>query len=489
MQPLEPILPTESPSSGDVETADDRRADRYVDRVLIGQGGMGRVYRARHRDLNQLRALKVMDAGRAADERFRREARLQAAIESQFVVKVFEYYRDADGSPVLVMEWIEGEDLYAKIRREGAQPEAQVEAWMLHVAQGMQAAAERGVIHRDLKPSNVLIDRGGRARVTDFGLARSEEAFDQLLTHEGAFMGTPAYVAPEQARSAHDVDTRADVYSYGATFYHALTGRVPFEAPSAFEVLKKHESQPLVSPRAHRPDLSEKACWLLEKCLAKSPADRFHSFADVVAYLKGAGTASPLLWEMQEEPSLRPHLERYRQRRDAYLTNPRSIGEETYDFPNGRVLRIVRGDVTQQRADVIVSSDDSNLTMGGGVSLAIQRASTSEHWKLAERFVPARPGRVVVTPAYGLHARFVFHAITLTMFRGESPSRALILEIVNSCLYHAETFEVTSLAMPLVGTGVGGFPHGDCLDVLFHQFCKTLQSPVTTLREVTIVLF
>src|SRR5262249_28437433 len=155
-------------------------------------------------------------------------ARFLARIKSPHVVTVHDFDVLPDGRPVLVMEWIDGENLLSALRgQRGPLPEDRTLPWMKQTAEGMLAAAEEGIIHRDLKPSNVLIDRLGRARVADFGLARGPSSAEEL-SRSGQMMGTPFYMAPEQAEDPRGVDTRADVYSFGATFYHALTGVPPF---------------------------------------------------------------------------------------------------------------------------------------------------------------------------------------------------------------------------------------------------------------------
>jgi serine/threonine-protein kinase len=162
---------------------------RYEFLNEVGRGGMGMVYRARHRALDTPVAIKVVLPG-ASPDRFLREARLLARCRSPFVVAVHDFDVLDDGRPMLVMEWVEGEDLLTVLRRRGGPlPEDQALPWMRDVAEGMRAAAEEGIIHRDLKPSNILIDRKGRARVADFGLARGPVSLGDL-TQSGGMMGT-----------------------------------------------------------------------------------------------------------------------------------------------------------------------------------------------------------------------------------------------------------------------------------------------------------
>ena len=237
---------------------------------------MGVVYRAVHRTLQVPVAIKVSLPG-AQTPRFLREARLLAQVASPHVVRVHDCDTLPDGFPFLVMEWVDT-DLAKIMKRQGAAiDEAQGLTWMRQTCEGMRHAAGLGIVHRDLKPSNILIDAGGVARVADFGLARGSVAGDLAQTTDQSTMGTPLYMAPEQAEDPHTVDTRADVYSFGATFYHVLTGRPPFDGSTAFSVLFKHKTEP-IAPRARNTQLSARTSEVIERCLAKAPGDRFSSF-------------------------------------------------------------------------------------------------------------------------------------------------------------------------------------------------------------------
>src|SRR5262249_14238356 len=325
-------------------------AVRYELLGEVARGGMGVVYRGRHRNLDVPVAVKVLLPG-APTARFLREARLLARIKSPHVVAVYDFDILPDNSPMLVMEWVEGTDLAKVLKaRGGPLPEAQGLAWMRQTCLGMAAAAEQGIIHRDLKPSNLLIDQQGRLRVADFGLARGPEALGDASVYTG-FMGTPYYMAPEQAEDPRSVDTRADVYSFGATFYHALTGAPPFDGDSAFQVLFKHKMEPLIPPRAKNPDLSHQTSELLERCLAKAPQDRFQSFAELLKYLQpAAGEVSP--WSASDDAELAVYLARYQSRRGAYLGNELAWNQgDVYDFPRGQQLHILRGDLIEQKVD------------------------------------------------------------------------------------------------------------------------------------------
>jgi serine/threonine protein kinase len=460
--------------------------DRYEILWEAGRGAMGVVYRARDRVLDRAVAVKVILPG-APPARFQREAQLLAKVTSPHVVSVHHYEVLPDGSPMLVMEWVDGRNLHQAMGEAGGRLN---EAWaaelMRQTCDGMQVAADLNIVHRDLKPSNILLDREGRARVADFGLARDAAAAASAVP---GTMGTPLYMAPEQAEDPHNVDTRADVYSFGATFYHALTGAAPFTGPSTFSVLLQHKTEPLVPPKARNAALTDRVSELIERCLAKSPGDRFSSFAEVRRQLDPA-SASTSPWDAAADPRLAGYLAHYHSRRDAYLAGlvPDSL-EYSYSFPGDRVLRVLQGDITRQEVDAVVSSDDEHLSMGGGVSAAILRAAGPEVEEEARRFTPVRPGRAVVTTAGRMPARFIFHGITLDLSqRAFSPSRDLIAEILSSCLYHADTLNVRSIAFPLLGTGTGGFSRAVCLDTTFRYLARVFLRGVTSVREARIVL-
>jgi serine/threonine protein kinase len=464
-------------------------SDRYEIQGEVGRGGMGVVYRATHRTLQVPVAIKVSLPG-AQTPRFLREARLLAQVHSPHVVRVHDCDTLPDGFPFLVMEWVDGDLAKIMKRQGGAIDEAKALTWMRQTCEGMRHAAGLGIVHRDLKPSNILVDASGAARVADFGLARGSVGGDLARTSDDTTMGTPLYMAPEQAEDPHNVDTRADVYSFGATFYHALTGSPPFRGSTAFAVLFQHKTEPIVSPRARCPQLSQRTSEIIERCLAKSPGDRFSSFEELQRQLNPVPQqASP--WDATDDAELAPYLARYQSRRDGYLW-PGSAGPATdsYPFPGGKVLRIIQGSITSQQVDAIVSSDDEQLSMGGGVSAAIRRMGGVRLAHEAQRYVPVRRGRAVVTSGGDLSVRFVFHGVSLDYARQDwVMSRDVIIEILSSCIYHADTLDVKSIAFPLFGTGVGGFSRIVCLDTMFRFLARTLLRGVTSVQEARIVLF
>ena len=458
---------------------------------VSGQGGLGIVYKAWHEKLRCNVAIKIIANG-ASVGRFRREAQLIAQIHSTHVVAIHDFLTLPDGRPALIMEHVEGIDLGRwMIAKDGPLDEAEVLPWMRHVAEGMQAAAEVGIIHRDLKPSNILIDSRRRAKVGDFGLGRGPAELSDDLTRSGDMLGTPNYMAPEQAEDPL-VDTRADIYSFGAMFYHALTGVPPFDGRTPFSILYKSKTEPLVSPRSRNPKLSGWISDFLERCLAKSPADRFQTFAEVLRQLEQLSSDAASPWDTSNDPRSAPYLKTYKANRDSYLNGPPVEGEcGRYEFLRGRLLRIIRGNLIDQKVDALVSSSFWDLPGDFGVSRDLLEAAGWEIRREATGLAPVRPGRVAVTSAGNLPARFIFHGVTDGMYARTwvAPSRDLIAEIMTSCFYHADSHNVQSIAFPLLGTGAAGFSRDVCLDTMFRFLVRTFLSGLTCVREARIVVY
>jgi serine/threonine protein kinase len=443
---------------------------------------MGWVYRATRRNFDMQVAIKLVSPAFSSD-RFKREAECIVKVRSPYVVTVHDFETLDDGTSALVMEWIEGVDLKKAMDAQGGRLREHVALpWMRQTCEGMVAVADRHLIHRDLKPSNIMIDAQGRAKVTDFGLARDPLGTD--LSFTGQVVGTPYYMAPEQADDPRNVDTRSDIYSFGACFYHALTGRPPFEGHSAFAILFKHKTEPLVSPRALNPEISEPTSQLLERCLSKSPQERFQSFREVLNFFQ----LTP--WDQLEDKALAEYISTYQSRRIEYLTRTRAVNfPDVYAFPEGRSLQILVGDIVDQEVEAVVSSDDWLLSKSDGVSRAILVAAGREI--LDElRCVPVRPGRVVVSSGNRLKAKRIFHAVVAGRSQEGSQllSRDLINEAMQSCFYHAESYFVRSIAFPLLGTGANGFSEGVGLDTMFRCLARNLLRATTGIREARIVL-
>ena len=247
---------------------------------LLGRGGMGEVYLARQVSLNRPVALKVLrpDMLTRADylSRFEAEATAVAKLNHPNIVHIYTLGA-VDGVRFIAMEYVQGTNLREFLQKKGALEFPLALSIMRQAGVAVGAAGELGLVHRDIKPENLLLTRKGQVKVADFGLCRDLDAQkDAQLTQPGITMGTPAYMSPEQAQG-HTLDHRSDLYSLGVTFYHMLTGEVPFRADSPLAVALKHVKDTPVSPSVHRHDIPPDLERLVLKLMAKSPADRYQS--------------------------------------------------------------------------------------------------------------------------------------------------------------------------------------------------------------------
>ncbi|MEK6326734.1 MAG: protein kinase [Actinomycetota bacterium] len=261
---------------------------RYRLESKLGSGGMSTVYLARDETLQRWIAVKVMhrEISDQPDqlERFRREARAVAQLSHPNVVAVIDAGEDG-GHPYIVFEYVEGETLKQRIDRLGRLPIVEAAAYGIEVGRGLAAAHGHRLIHRDVKPQNVLIDPEGRAKVTDFGIARSLES--DGLTKTGRVLGTTDYVAPEQAMG-QAVDSRCDVYSLGVLVYEMLTGEVPFQADTLVGVAMKHVNEEMPDVQERCPGVSAALAAVIERATAKEPKKRYPDMIAMLADLEGA---------------------------------------------------------------------------------------------------------------------------------------------------------------------------------------------------------
>lgn len=266
--------------------------DRYEILELLGKGGMGAVYRARDRRLGRVVALKfVLGNTPALTQRFIKEARAQARIDHAHVCKVFEV-GEVQGNAFIAMQFCAGEPLTAAQHKMSLEDKVQI---LTAVAEAVQTAHRQGIIHRDLKPANIMVQKSEQQQwlplVMDFGLAH-DAADSQQLTQDGALLGTPHYMPPEQARGEiNNIDRRSDVYALGAVLYELLTGRTPFAADSLTALLLKVLDEDPVPPRSLRPSVPADLETIALKCLQKAPSQRYESARaladDLQRYLAG----------------------------------------------------------------------------------------------------------------------------------------------------------------------------------------------------------
>jgi serine/threonine protein kinase len=264
------------------------RLGEYRVRDRLGRGGMGQVFLAEHARLGGRVAVKVLSADLrgdpAARDRFVREARAAAAVDHPNVVRV----RDADVAhdpPFLVMEYVDGVSLQAAVARHGAFEPAEAAAVGVQVARGLGAADAAGLVHRDIKPANLLIDRAGRVKILDLGIARFVGEANSRQTETAVVLGTLDYLAPEQAIDSHAVDTRADLYALGATLYFLLTGYPPFPDGDLDRKMARKQSADPAPLTGLRPDVPPELAAVIHRLMARDPAERHPSPAAAEAVL------------------------------------------------------------------------------------------------------------------------------------------------------------------------------------------------------------
>jgi serine/threonine-protein kinase len=251
---------------------------------------MSTVYRAFDETLERWVAIKILQNEIAEDddqlERFRREARAVARLNHPHVVTVIDAGED-QGCPYIVFEYISGETLKERIRRLGRLPVPEALAYSIEIARALEAAHAEMLVHRDVKPQNVLLDTDGRAKVTDFGIARSLEGGGDGLTLAGRVLGTTDYVSPEQALG-REVTPQSDIYSLGIVMYEMLTGDVPFKADAPVAVAMKHVREPMPDVQVARPEVSANTAAIVDYATAKETRNRYQSVDQMLGDLEGA---------------------------------------------------------------------------------------------------------------------------------------------------------------------------------------------------------
>ena len=259
---------------------------RYLIEAEAGEGGMGKVYRARDLDLDRTIALKIVRPELANDPhallRLKHEISLASQISHRNVLRIHDL-GEANGLRFVSMAWADGEDLGHLLRRYGSLPEERIVQLAIEMCEGLAAAHDQGIVHRDLKPGNVLLDSAGHACIADFGLARSET--QEQLSRAGEVHGTPRYMSPEQAEGKL-VDSRTDIYSMGLILYEMSTGKIPFKDDSVFQTLALRVAEAPQSPKLANPALSDGLAGIVLRCLERDPRSRYANARELLAGLR-----------------------------------------------------------------------------------------------------------------------------------------------------------------------------------------------------------
>lgn len=266
-----------------------QRIPGYVVLGKLGAGAMATVFKARQVSLDRLVAIKILPRKFSSDpqfiERFNAEGRSAAQMNHPNIVQAFDVGK-AGEYHYFVMEYVEGSTVYDQIVRQKRYSEKEAIEIIIQVAQALEHAHQRGLIHRDVKPKNVMINSTGVVKLADMGLARAISDREAAEQEAGKAFGTPYYISPEQIRGELDVGPPADIYSLGATMYHMVTGRVPFEGKDPAEVMKKHLKMAAVPPDHINPKLSNAVSEVIEMMMAKNKQDRYQNCTDLLTDLR-----------------------------------------------------------------------------------------------------------------------------------------------------------------------------------------------------------
>jgi len=277
----------------------------------LGEGGLGSVFKARQVSMNRLVALKVLHIQWLTDDEFRKrfvlEARIVGKLSHQNLIQVYDVGKEGDYY-YFSMEYVDGRTVEDMIRES---PRKQMEVGravelLIQVLRAINYYKDFDIVHRDIKPSNIMLTRSGLVKLGDFGFVKSK--LDKELGYEGMVLGTPDYIAPEQAMGKDDVDYRADIYGLGATFYHMLTGRPMYEGTPS-RVMLAHTREPMPSPRDYRPSLTDDVITVLNRMLAKDPNQRYANinnlFADLEALRETHTAKAPSRYELGKSSIMR----------------------------------------------------------------------------------------------------------------------------------------------------------------------------------------
>jgi serine/threonine protein kinase len=262
----------------------------------LGAGAMAIVYKAKQLSLNRTVAIKVLPKRFSENpeyvERFYKEGQAAGSLNHPNIVQAIDV-GEAGGYHYFVMECVEGKTLYDDLSAGKVFPETEALEIIIQVAHALAHAHAKGLIHRDVKPKNIMINTAGEVKLADMGLARATTDLEAAQTEAGKAYGTPYYIAPEQIRGKIDIDGRADIYGLGATFYHLITGRVPFMAEDSAEVMKKHLREKLIPPDHINTSLSAGVSEVIEIMMAKHREDRYKNVEELLMDLEALRNGQP----------------------------------------------------------------------------------------------------------------------------------------------------------------------------------------------------
>jgi serine/threonine protein kinase len=262
----------------------------------LGAGAMATVFKARQLSLDRIVAVKVLPKRLSENqefvERFHKEGKAAAKLNHNNIVQAIDV-GEAGGYHYFVMEYVDGFTVYDELAKGKLYDEEEALRIIIQIGRALEHAHQRGFIHRDVKPKNIMLTRERVAKLADMGLAREASDVDAAMAEAGRAYGTPYYISPEQIRGEVDIDPRADLYSLGATFYHMVTGRVPFDAPTPAAVMHKHLKEPLVPPDHINTRLSSGVGEIIEVMMAKDRMRRYANATDLLEDLEAVARGEP----------------------------------------------------------------------------------------------------------------------------------------------------------------------------------------------------
>jgi serine/threonine protein kinase len=289
---VQPVAPPASPSET-AQPTDGRALGEYVLLDQIGSGSTGQLFKAQHRTMGRIVALKILSRqamqSRELVERFRRKIKILASLQHKNLVAAFDA-GEQQGVHYLIMEYVDGKDLASLRKKYGLLPIDRAIGYFAQAAAGLGYAHLHNIVHRNVKLSNLMVNRAGVVKVIGLGIARAaDERSGEELTEAGRALGTVDTMSPEQAADARAVDHRSDIYSLGCTLCSALTGKSPYPVNSPMKKVLAHRDDPIPSLRDRRGDIPESLDAVFRKMLAKLPADRYQAMDEVAAALRAAG--------------------------------------------------------------------------------------------------------------------------------------------------------------------------------------------------------